>query len=147
MDTSEIFCPWAGRGSDSGPRPCWVTVAVAGEIDLASAPEVLATLLASSRSETAGIVVEVSGVTSFGTAGVSAAFVRPRNHEREHRRDLLLRAPPPVVRGVLDICNLADLVGPAATAEPQVRPGDRFGEVAAGAASAVPVRPMNSRLG
>lgn len=115
MDTSEIPLMPADPGSPCVARPGWVTVAVVGEIDLATAPDVLATLLAASKSKTAGIVVDVSGVTFFGAAGIGAVL-RARNHERDHGRDLVLRAPPPIVTRVLGICDLTDLVEPPATA-------------------------------
>jgi anti-anti-sigma factor len=114
MDASEIPLTLADPASHRAPSPCWVTVSLAGEIDLATAPDVLATLLAASKSETAGIVVDVSAVTFFGAAGIGA-LMGARNHEGEHGRDLLLRAPPRVVRRVLDICRLGDLVEPPAT--------------------------------
>jgi anti-sigma B factor antagonist len=116
MEASEIPSTLAGPDGRQAAGRCWVSVAVAGEIDIASAPEVLATLLAAAKSETAGIVVDVSAVTCLGAAGIGA-FIRARNHEREHGRDLLLRAPPPIVARVLDICGLADLVEPPAAAE------------------------------
>lgn len=77
--------------------------------------------MAASKSETAGIVVDVSAVTFFGAAAIGAV-IRARNHEQEKSRDLLLRAPPSVVTRVLDICDLADLVEPLATAEPGSAP-------------------------
>jgi anti-anti-sigma factor len=113
-------------------------------LDLATAPDVLATLLAASKSETAGIIVDVSAVTFFGAAGIGA-FIGARNHERAQGRDLLLRAPPFVVTRVLDICDLADLIEPPATTEP-TGPGYNIGNGAPGAGTVRSVRSTNGKL-
>ena len=145
MDTSEIFRALADPGSSNVARPCWVRVAVAGDIDLATAPEVLATLLAASRSGTVGIVVDVSAVTFFGAAGIGV-FIKARNHKREQGRDLWLRAPPSIVRRVLDICDLADLVEPPSTGEP-TDPGQKIGNGAPPARRVRSVRSTNGTHG
>jgi anti-anti-sigma regulatory factor len=47
----------------------WVPVKIAGEVDIATASGVLGTVLGASKAETAGIFVDVSGVTFMGAAG------------------------------------------------------------------------------
>ena len=88
--------------------------------------------------------MDVSAVTFFGAAGVGA-FIRARDHERKQGRDLVLRSPPSAVTRVLEICDLADLVEPPATAGP-MGPGHSDGNVAPGARPVRSVRSMNGKL-
>jgi anti-sigma B factor antagonist len=94
----------------------WVPVKVAGEIDIATVSGVLGTVLGASKAGTAGIVVDVSGVTFMGAAGINI-FVVGRNQQREKGQDLMLRSPSPFLLRVLEICDLGDVVEPPAVAE------------------------------
>ena len=102
--------------ADTGVRPLrlrnWATVSVCGEVDIAAADDVLATVLAASRADSAGILVDVSAVTFIDAAGIGT-FLRARNFERDGGRDLALHAAPLLVTRLLDICGLPDLVEPA----------------------------------
>ncbi|MBV9659864.1 MAG: STAS domain-containing protein [Acidimicrobiales bacterium] len=127
METHEIA---SARTSAVGaiPTPDWVVIAVSGEIDMATAPEALATVLAASKPETAGIVVDIRAVTFLDASGIRA-FITARHYERDHGRDLFLRAPLPIVVRVLDICGVTDLVEPPAGTDPRSPPAAPSAEV------------------
>jgi anti-anti-sigma factor len=108
MDATEVPVQTISA-TDAIPQACWVPVAVAGEIDLATAPDMLATVLAAAKPETAGIMVDVSAVTFIGAEGLNF-LIRARNDECEHGRDVVLRSPPLMMARMLEICDLADLV-------------------------------------
>ena len=91
MDTRGILRTLAEPDSRRVARPCGATAVAAGET-LESAADVLATLPATSKSETAGIVVDVSAFMLSAQPAVGAV-IRAPNHEREYGRDLLVRAP------------------------------------------------------
>jgi anti-anti-sigma factor len=50
----------------------WVVLAVRGEIDLATGPQLRATLTDTLRAEPAGLVVDLSDVAFLGSTGLSA---------------------------------------------------------------------------
>jgi len=80
---------------------------VVGELDLATC-QVLNTAVDSLVANGAGdIVIDCSGVTFFGAAGVDA-LVQAQNKLDGSRR-LVIRKPSPIVRRVLGIVHLSEL--------------------------------------
>jgi anti-anti-sigma factor len=87
----------------------WTTVALAGEIDLVSAPTVLSTVLGASEEGDAGVVIDLSAVDFIDIAGVRA-LVLARDHLRSEGRDLLLRRPSPLLVRMLGPWGATDMV-------------------------------------
>ena len=78
---------------------------VGGEVDLATAPELRALL----RSVDGDVVVDLAHVTFLDACGIGA-FVSERRRLARDGGILMLRAPVPAIRRVLDVVGLADWI-------------------------------------
>jgi anti-sigma B factor antagonist len=99
--------------------PPSITVVLAGEIDIATAPAIRRFLMAAISGRDVHLAVDMSGVAFIGAAGIGV-LVAAANRAREAGGSLSLLAPSPQVRRLLDVCNL-DGILPAAQ-----RPGGPF---------------------
>ena len=87
-----------------------VTIAPAGDIDLATAPMVADHLEAlSAGDDVAHVVVDMSDVTFFDTTGVALLLGTWRRAEREGW-ELAIVNVPTGARGVLDLCGLLEVL-------------------------------------
>jgi anti-anti-sigma factor len=85
-------------------------IALDGELDLASAPEladVAAEKIAEGRTH---LIVDLSGLTFCDSAGLRV-FVRYRSELDGKGGRLVLAAPQPIVRRVLEVSGLVELFG------------------------------------
>ena len=98
------FSVTVGRHRDT------VTIAPAGDIDLATAPTVADHLEAlAAGDDVAHVVVDMSDVTFFDSAGVALLLGSWRRAEREGW-ELTIVNVPPGARGVLDLCGLLEVL-------------------------------------
>jgi anti-anti-sigma factor len=96
-------------------RPPWQLAVLDGELDLATAPLVAATLLASAgmTESGAGVVVDLTHVAFCDSEGL-AALIAVHDHLRSTGRGLVLRNPSSTVVVMIDLLfALPDLVEPA----------------------------------
>jgi anti-sigma B factor antagonist len=92
--------------------PPSATVALDGEIDIATAPAIRRFLTAAISGGDTHLAVDMSGVTFIGAAGIGV-LVAAANRAREAGGSLSLLAPSPQLRRLLDVLHL-DAVLPAA---------------------------------
>ena len=92
--------------------PPSATIALDGEIDIATAPAIRRFLMAAIGGGDVHLAVDMSGVTFIGAAGIGV-LVGAANRAREAGGGLLLLAPSPQVRRLLDVLHL-DAILPAA---------------------------------
>ena len=78
---------------------------VGGEVDIATEPELRALL----RSVDGDVVVDLARVTFLDACGIGA-FVSERRRLARDGGILMLRAPVPAIRRVLDVVGLADWI-------------------------------------
>lgn len=104
--------PAARAGSTSRLLTCrcypyngCTVVAVAGEIDLATAASFQEALGEAIAAEPAGIVVDLSAVTFMDSTGMGA-LVRARRRADEHGRSVALVGATAGVRRILDLTGL-----------------------------------------
>jgi len=83
------------------PAPGGAVLAVVGELDVATAP-VLASALA---AESGRLVLDLSGLTFCDAAGIGV-MLRSRTRLRTAGGDLVLLAPPPLLRRLLTLLRL-----------------------------------------
>jgi anti-anti-sigma factor len=86
-------------------QPQHVVVAVAGEVDMATAPE-LRTCLDALEGR---VVVDLAEVTFLDSSGMGALVVA-RKRLLDLGGDLVVRAPQPHVRHVLEVTGLTELL-------------------------------------
>ena len=98
------------RGSeDAGGDPLRVVVWVRGEHDVATRTHLAAVLDRAAGLDDADVVVDLSGIT-FMDASTIGAVVEAHNHLRARSRSLCVRAPSPIARRLLDVCQLGFLI-------------------------------------
>ncbi len=85
--------------------PPSATVALDGEIDIATAPAIRRLLMAAISGGNVHLAVDMSGVTFIGAAGIGV-LVAAANRAREAGGGLSLLAPSPQVRRLLDVFHL-----------------------------------------
>jgi anti-anti-sigma factor len=108
---STRFTPWiastAVRIDATYAPPGTARVALDGEVDLATAPEVRTALLAILGDQrTATLVVDLERVMFLDCAGLGA-LVGVRNAAVESGRTIRVTNPRPIVRRVLDVTGLS----------------------------------------
>ena len=86
-------CSWRQGGLDAG------SVDVTGELDMASAPELDACLLALADAD---VIVDLAGLTFMDSSGISVLIVAFKRSVK-HGRTFVLRAPPAQVARVLQL--------------------------------------------
>jgi anti-sigma B factor antagonist len=87
-----------------------VTLAPVGEIDLVTAPVVADHLQAiATGGGVTDVVLDLAGVTFFDSTGVALLLGSWRRAEREGWTLRILNTPPDA-RGVLDLCDLLDVL-------------------------------------
>ncbi len=103
----------------TGPSP-WATVALTGEIDLATTPPLLATLADASRlpGSEAGVIVDLTAVEFIDVTGLNA-LIATHHRLRSSDRDLVVRNPSPTFLRMLDLFGLAEIA--EHTDDPQAR--------------------------
>jgi anti-sigma B factor antagonist len=92
--------------------PPSATVALDGEIDIATAPAIRRFFMAAISGGDVHLAVDMSGVTFIGAAGIGV-LVATANRAREAGGSLSLLAPSRQVRWLLDILHL-DAILPSA---------------------------------
>jgi len=92
--------------------PPSVTVVLDGEIDIATAPAIRRFLMAAISGGNVHLVVDMSGVTFIGAAGIGV-LVAAAKRARQGGGSLSLLAPSPQVLLLLDVFHL-DAILPAA---------------------------------
>lgn len=110
-----------GSSSVSVPPPHWVgppeggargtVVWLRGEHDASTSAGLSDTIVSAMALEDANLVVDLSGVQFMNTATLGV-IVEARVHLSLRSRSLAVRAPSRCARRLLDLCGLADLVGP-----------------------------------
>lgn len=100
-------------GSDPDRTVVWVR----GEHDIATAPVLAETMVRALTLDDADLVIDLSGV-EFMDASTVGAVIRTRNLLGRRSKSLVLRAPSPCARRLLDACHLGDLVEPDASDDP-----------------------------
>src|SRR3954447_26406048 len=89
---------------DRTVRPDGLCVAVAGEVDAYTAPEMVAALLAAVEADPR-LTVELSGVTFMDSQGL-AALLRARQESERHGGTFRLEAVPPRVLKLLELTGM-----------------------------------------
>jgi anti-anti-sigma factor len=98
-----------------------VAVAVAGEVDLASAPILLERLLSLLHEQAPAVLdVDLAGCTFLDCAGIGA-LVGARNAAVQTGCRLRVTNPRPIVRRVLELTGLLDVLA-APIDQPRLRP-------------------------
>ena len=82
---------------------------VAGELDLATAPQLADHALAVVESASGDLVIDASGLSFCDSSGLTA-FVRVTNRLAEQGRRLAIAGPPPIVHRVLEISGLVEAI-------------------------------------
>ncbi|MCZ2810846.1 STAS domain-containing protein [Modestobacter sp. VKM Ac-2979] len=105
-----------------GPEPGQVIASVSGELDAASNPLLQQTLLAALRQAERLLTIDLSGVTFFGSAGVTA-LVWVSQHPEAAGKHVGVIATSRIVTGPLELTGLLlrlDVQGmPGVAAGPQ----------------------------
>jgi anti-sigma B factor antagonist len=83
-------------------------VRIEGEIEFATAPRLRTALLDLARSEAAPVVLDLSAVSFLDSAGLSL-LIQAKKRLASNDSDLVLRAPRPNVRRVLEISGVIEL--------------------------------------
>jgi anti-anti-sigma factor len=87
-----------------------VAVAVAGEVDLATAPVLRDRLVNALQEQNAAVLdVDLGGVTFLDCAGISA-LVAARNTAVQAGRQMWVTYPQPIVRRILELTGLLDVL-------------------------------------
>jgi anti-anti-sigma factor len=104
----------------SHPSPATARVAVAGEVDLATASVLRETLLGVLHTQRHAVLdLDLADVTFLDCAGIGA-LVAVRNAAVDAGCRVRVCHPEPIVRRVLEVTGLLDVF--AATAEPEPHP-------------------------
>ncbi|GAA1828099.1 STAS domain-containing protein [Luedemannella flava] len=91
-------------------------VAVNGELDLATAPDLAAAIDGQVEQGRVNVVLDLADLSFCDSAGLRV-FVRYRRQLDEAGGRFLVAAPSPMVRRVLEISGLAEMFGSYATVE------------------------------
>ena len=83
-------------------------IAASGELDLAGVPAVTATLAEAVTARCRRVVIDASALTFLDAAGLRALCTKPAG--RDGDLDVVLRAPSPPVRRLLELTNMCGLV-------------------------------------
>jgi len=86
-----------------------VVIAVEGEIDVDTADEVLDALRAGFSSEGPALVADLTGVSFFGSTGIST-LITAHELADEHSKDFHVVAPHRAVRRPLQVTGVADVL-------------------------------------
>lgn len=89
----------------SSPAPDVLVFTVAGEVDLATSATVRERLLADRSWTGRGAVVDLTGVTFLGSAGIMT-LLEVRERAEQEGTDLVLVVPGPVVARTLEIAGV-----------------------------------------
>jgi len=104
---SVSVCP---RGSaDPGSDPLRNVVWVVGEHDIATVTNLSVSIAQAAGLDDSDVVVDLSGVT-FMDASTIGALVASHNRLRVRSHSLSVRAPSPLARRLLNMCELAFLI-------------------------------------
>jgi anti-anti-sigma factor len=85
-----------------------------GEHDLSTTAEVTVALARAIALDDDDLVIDLSEVEFMGAETIGI-IIRTRDYLRSRSRDLVLRAPSPLARRVVDLCGLAPLIAPHPT--------------------------------
>ncbi len=107
-----------------GPEAGQVVAQVRGELDAAENPLLQQTLLQALRRATRQLTLDLSGVTFFGSAGVTA-LVWLSQHPEADGKHVTVVATSRVVTGPLELTGLLDRLDVQGLAGELPRPGDR----------------------
>jgi anti-sigma B factor antagonist len=108
VDTDVQLCSNTPSANTARSVP-WSTVFAAGEIDLASAPRLVADVLAASRPAGVGVAVDFTDGEFIDVAGVNA-LVQACNQLRSRGADLVVRSPSDRLRWMLELFGLSQLI-------------------------------------
>jgi len=86
-----------------------IVLLVSGEVDMATAPTVQECLDGVMADCSGSVIVDLGGVTFLDSSGI-AVLVRAHCQLQGAARDLGIRNPTPIVRGVLTVTGIDDLV-------------------------------------
>ena len=86
-----------------------VTVAVTGEVDLATAPTLMRALRLAGVGDPSLVVIDASTLTFIGACGLGV-ILAARQAQRSHSGTLVIRHPSRMLTRTLAIAGLADLV-------------------------------------
>lgn len=100
-------------------RDAAAVVRLTGEIDLHTAPRLTAAVDQAVSGSAAGVVVDLAGVSFFGSAGVAALY-RAATGAAAQGRPLLLADCSRIVARVLDLTGMRPLFAEHATVEAAV---------------------------
>lgn len=114
IEASSVTVSHRGVGSDRVGDPYCIVVWLGGEHDISTMAAVTLELARAIALDDAGLVVELSEAQFIGAATV-AVIIRAREFLRLRSRSLVLRSPTPWMRGMLEMCGLADLLDPLPT--------------------------------
>ncbi len=92
-------------GADGGPA----VVSVAGELDIAGAPELARTLGSLELSDVRAVAVDLSELTFIDSSGIST-LATAAQEARARGGSMVVAAPPGDVRRVFDIVRFGDFV-------------------------------------
>ena len=84
-------------------------VRVSGEVDIDTAPRLIASLDAAMRDSRGAFVIDLCDVTFLDSSGVSV-LVHARAVLGRDDRDLVVVCPPGSARRILELANVADLL-------------------------------------
>lgn len=84
-------------------------VAVAGELDMSTAPELSRSLAGVLEQHPQRVTLDLGGLAFIDSTGLTL-LVRTSNHLKRHEADLRLAHPTPPVRRVLEIVGLDGLL-------------------------------------
>ena len=87
-------------------------VALAGELDLATAPTLVELLESLCERRVPSVVLDLADLEFCDSSGLSV-LVHGRRAAEEQGTQLVLRAPPPAIRSLLEITSLSYLLEPA----------------------------------
>lgn len=98
------------RGSpDPGSDPVRIVIWVRGAHDVSTSRHLSAIITRAARLDDVDVVVDLSGIT-FMDASTIGTVVEAHNRLRARSRVLCIRAPSPIARRLLDVCDLGFLV-------------------------------------
>ena len=89
-------------------RGAEVVVTASGELDLAGVPAVTTALAEAVTARCRRVVIDASALTFLDAAGLRALCTKPAG--RDGDLDVVLRAPSPPVRRLLELTNMCGLV-------------------------------------
>jgi anti-sigma B factor antagonist len=107
-----------------GPAAGQVVARVCGELDAGSTPLLQQTMLRALRRATRLLTVDLSGVTFFGSAGVTA-LVWLSQHPEAAGKHVKVVATSRIVTGPLELTGLLERLDVQGMAGAAPRPGDR----------------------